>query len=130
MTVLARRFVLATVLAALPALLPRAGAAATAREIDAEVELAPESLLAKNEAAEALAEKARAILVFPDIVGGGLVIGGRYGEGALVETGKPVAYYDTVAASCGSQIGVETFGCALFSANEKALVRLDRSEGR
>ncbi len=130
MTVLARRSALAATLAALPALLPRAGAAATAREIDAEVELAPASPLAKNEAAEVLAERAQAILVFPDIVEGGLIIGGRYGEGALVEAGEPVAYYDTVAASYGLQIGVETFGYALFFMDEKALAYLDESEGR
>lgn len=107
----------------------RPAAAATAREIDAKVKLALDNLLAKNEAAKALAGHATAILVFPDIVKGGLIVGGQYGEGALLKGGHTAGYFNTVAASYGLQIGVETFGYALFFMNEKALAYLDRSEG-
>jgi lipid-binding SYLF domain-containing protein len=129
MTVLARRPAVVAALAVLATSLSRPGTAATAREIDVKVELALEGLLAENEAARALAEKATAILVFPDIVKGGLIIGGQYGEGALIKHGKPVAYYNTVAASYGLQLGVESFGYALFLMDEKALAYLDKSEG-
>lgn len=130
MLVLDRRSILgAAAAAALVSAAPGSTLAATRHEIDAKVKLALTQLLASNEAAKALAENAAAILVFPDIVKGGLIVGGQYGEGALVKAGQPVAYYNTVAASYGLQIGVETFGYALFFMNEKALAYLDKSEG-
>jgi len=125
----ARRIFLGSTLA-VPALL-RTGPsrAASKHEIDAKVDLALKHLLASNAAAKALAESAVAILVFPDIVKGGLIVGGQYGEGALLQGGRPVAYYNTIAASYGLQIGVQSFGYALFFMNDKALAYLDKSEG-
>lgn len=99
-------------------------------ESNAPVELGLDHLLARNEAAGALAGKATAVVVVPDIVKGGLIVGGQYGEGAPVKHGKPVAYYNTMAASYGLQIGVQTFGQALFLMNERALAHLDDSEYR
>jgi lipid-binding SYLF domain-containing protein len=46
-----------------------------------------------------MVEKAIGILVFPGIVKGGFIVGGQYGEGALIKDGKTVGYYNTVAAS-------------------------------
>ena len=57
------------------------------------------------------------------------MFGGQIGEGALLKGGKPVAYYNTVAASYGLQAGVQTFGYALFFMNDKSLDYLDKSEG-
>lgn len=125
----ARRSVFGLVAAAPAVLAARAAPAATAAAIDAEVKLALGHLLASNAAAAALARDAVAVLVFPDIVKGGLLIGGQYGEGALLKDGRTVGYYTTVAASYGLQIGVQKFGYALFFLNEKALAYLDRSEG-
>jgi lipid-binding SYLF domain-containing protein len=125
----ARRIFLASSLAVPAVLRTGASRAASKDEIDAKVGLGLEHLLASNAAAKALAESAVAVLVFPDIVKGGLIVGGQYGEGALVKDGRPVAYYNTVAASYGPQIGVQRFGYALFFMNDKALAYLDKSEG-
>jgi lipid-binding SYLF domain-containing protein len=106
-----------------------ARAAASAATIDGKVRLALDGLYARNAAARALGEKAVAVLVFPDVVKGGLVIGGQYGDGALVRAGKVDGYYRSVAASWGLQAGVQTFGYALFFMNEAALAYLERSNG-
>ncbi len=112
------------------ALMPAAPArAASASEIDAKVDIALNTLLAESPAAQALSEKAVAVLVFPEIVKGGFGIGGQYGEGALRRNGATTGYYNIAAASFGFQIGAQTFGEAIFFMTEDALAYLDKSKG-
>jgi len=108
---------------------PNKACAASAAEIDREVNAALKTLLAKSESARALAEKAKGILVFPGIMKAGFIVGGQYGEGALRENGKTVGYYNSVAASYGLQAGIQKFGYALFFMSDSALNYLDKSDG-
>ncbi len=87
------------------------------------------SLLKQSEGATAIAKDSVAVLVFPSIVKGGLIVGGLYGEGALLDGGKVTGYYETVAASFGLQAGIQKFGYAVFFMNENSLGYLDSSEG-
>jgi lipid-binding SYLF domain-containing protein len=57
------------------------------------------------------------------------MFGGQLGEGVLLSNGKPVGYYNSVAASYGLQAGVQTFGYALFFMNEAAFRQLDSTDG-
>jgi lipid-binding SYLF domain-containing protein len=100
-----------------------------AAEIDKKVAVALESLYAGSPAARDLAKTAKGILVFPDIVKAGLVVGGQYGEGALLVDGKATGYYNSVAASYGLQAGAQTFGYAMFLMNDEAMNYLGKSEG-
>jgi lipid-binding SYLF domain-containing protein len=56
-------------------------------------------------------------------------VGGQYGEGALIKDGKTVAYYNTVSASYGLQIGLQKYGYALFFMTDSSLNWLDKSDG-
>jgi lipid-binding SYLF domain-containing protein len=103
--------------------------AASAAEIDRDSTLALESLYAHNAAAKILAETAMGVLVFPDIVKGGFLIGGQFGDGVLFKDGKAAGYYRSVAVSYGLQAGAQTFGYALLFMNDSALGYLDRSGG-
>jgi lipid-binding SYLF domain-containing protein len=47
----------------------------------------------------------------------------------LLKGGKAVAYYNTVAASYGYQVGAQTYGYVMFLMNDKALQYLDKSDG-
>ena len=117
-------------LAATVALMNAQGAAAASRqELSRDAISALQSLYATNSAARRLGEKARAVLVFPNIVKAGFLFGGQIGEGVLLKGGKPVAYYNSVAASYGLQAGVQVFGYALFFMNDGALKYLDSSGG-
>ena len=69
------------------------------------------------------------MLVFPKIVKVGFVLGGAYGEGALLQGGKTLGYYNSSAASYGLQAGVQGFGYALFFMHADALKYLDLSSG-
>ncbi len=108
---------------------PRVAFADTAAEIDRNVDAALQNLYAKTPAAKELSKVAKGILVYPDIVKGGLIVGGQYGEGALLKGGKTVGYYNTVAASYGLQVGLQKFGFALFFLTDPDLEYLDKSGG-
>lgn len=103
--------------------------AGSARVINQKVEVAMEALLASSPAAKEMAKIAKGVLVFPDIVKGGLIVGGQYGEGALIVDGKVVAHYNTVAASYGLQIGAQSFGYAMFFMTDSSLQYLKKSSG-
>ena len=86
-------------------------------------------LYARVPAAKAIGAKAVAVLVFPKVTKAGLMIGGQYGEGALLKDGKAVAYYNTTGASYGLQAGAQTYGYVMFFMNAKSLAQLDSMEG-
>ena len=62
--------------------------AGEAADIDREVDLALEKCYADIPAAKELSTVAKGILVFPNVIKAGLVVGGQYGKGALREDGK------------------------------------------
>lgn len=103
--------------------------AATAEDLNAEANLALQSLYKSNPTAEIIGKQAKAILVFPKITKAGLVFGGSYGEGVLMEGGKAADYYNSVSASWGLQAGAQSFGYVLFLMNEKAVNYLHKSKG-
>jgi lipid-binding SYLF domain-containing protein len=76
-----------------------------------------------------MAEQAKGVLVFPGIVKGGFIVGGQYGEGALLKKGRTVGYYNTIQASYGLQAGLQKYGYALFFMSDSAMNWLDRSDG-
>jgi len=103
--------------------------AATAEEINRNVQIALLKLYEKSAPAREMGQKAKAILVFPNIVKGGFIVGGQYGEGALIKDGKIAGFYSTISASYGLQAGIQKYGYALFLMSDSALRFLDRSGG-
>lgn len=108
---------------------PAPAEAASASAIDRSVSSALARLYRELPAAKTLARDAKAVLVFPSVTKGGLMVGGQYGEGALRKGGKTVGYYKTTAVSYGLQAGVQRFGYALFFMTDAALKYLDQSDG-
>jgi lipid-binding SYLF domain-containing protein len=78
-----------------------AAQAASARQIDADASQALRTLYSTQPKARDMGNRAKAILIFPKIYKGGLIIGGQTGDGALREGGKTVGYYNISAASFG-----------------------------
>lgn len=101
----------------------------TAAEIDRNVNSALQKLYDINPTARKLSSSAKGIMVFPNIIKGGLVIGGQYGVGSLTIHGTTSGYYQTVAASYGLQIGAQSFGYAMFFMTDKGLNYLKSSKG-
>lgn len=124
--------VLAAVLAAAPlatmAVMPATAAAETATELRSSASAALDSLYASNPAAAAIGKEAKAILIFPNIIKGGLVVGGAFGEGVLQHGGN-VSYYNSVSGSWGLQAGVQSYGYVVFLMNDEAVRYLGETDG-
>jgi len=103
--------------------------AASAAEINRNVDAALASLYASVPETRQLTNRAKAVLVFPNIVKAGFLFGAQYGEGALRVRGKTAGYYNTAAASYGLQAGVQAFGYALFFMSDSARDYLSKSGG-
>ncbi|MGH7786827.1 MAG: YSC84-related protein [Candidatus Binatia bacterium] len=120
----------ALLLVAAVAVVPAAPVQAASRaELERDARQALQKLYGSDPAAKLLGKKARAVLVFPNIVKAGFMFGGQIGEGVLLKGGTVAGYYNTVAASFGLQAGGQVFGFALFFMNDGALAYLDKSDG-
>ena len=103
--------------------------AATAADLDRDAAQALQTLYKSNPVAKTIASKAKAVLVFPNVIKAGLVFGGSYGEGVLMKGSHVAGYYNSVSASWGWQAGAQSYAYAIFFMNNKALKYLDKSDG-
>jgi len=104
-------------------------AAASAEQIDIEVDGTLKRFTEEVNGGEQFLKKATGVLVFPSVIKAGLVIGGEYGEGALRINKKTVDYYSTAAASIGFQLGAQSKSIVLVFLTDKALAKFRKSEG-
>jgi lipid-binding SYLF domain-containing protein len=102
--------------------------------LDGDIHAAIQHLLKTSPEARELASSAKGALVFPNVVKAGFLVGGLYGNGALVrrkaEGGYYIANYYTLAAgSYGLQAGVQTFGYDLALMTDAAVEYVETSKG-
>jgi lipid-binding SYLF domain-containing protein len=76
-----------------------------------------------------LSRQARAELIFPNIVKAGLVFGGAYGEGELLQGSKIDGYYNSVTGSWGLQAGAQSYGYIVFLMNGSAVKYIHDTQG-
>jgi len=74
-------------------------------------------------------DNAQALLIFPQIIKGGLGVGVASGKGVWQEDGKNQGYYQSTAASYGLQAGLQKHGYALFLMDDAAIRSLNASDG-
>ena len=103
--------------------------AATGSQIDLEVDVAMKTLYATSPTAKALGEKAEGVLIFPNIVKAGFVLGAQGGDGALLKRGKNAGYYNSFALSVGWQAGVQSYAYAIFFVGDAAMKTFANSNG-
>lgn len=100
---------------------PRQAIADETTLLEQDSRAALKSLYSASPGARALGERAKAILIFPNITKAGFIVGGQGGEGVLLVNGKVTAHYNTRAVSIGMQAGMQTFGYAMFFMSDKVL---------
>lgn len=103
--------------------------AATAEDLNEDSLQALETLYETEPVAKTLAESARAILVFPNIVKAGFVFGGGYGEGVMLKGSEAVEYYNSVTGSWGLQIGAQSYAYAIFLMTDEVVTYIEESNG-
>jgi lipid-binding SYLF domain-containing protein len=82
--------------------------AAERRSINASVDDTLAKLYTQVSGSRELVSRARGVLVFPNVVKAGLIVGGEYGRGALRVAGTTAGYYSTTAVSVGLQAGAQS----------------------
>ena len=104
--------------------------------IDARVNLALGRMWSQLPETRKLSSRAIAMLVMPDVLKGGLIVGGAYGEGALLMNDETlgyeapaIGYYSVAAASIGLQAGIQTTSHVLFFMTDEAVAKFRRSDG-
>jgi lipid-binding SYLF domain-containing protein len=110
-------------------LMPEIATAASAREINIKVDETLKRFRKEVNGGGEFLRQSKGVLVFPDVIKAGFGIGGEYGEGALRIGGKNVAYYNTVAASIGFQLGAQLKSVVLVFLDNKALSDFRKSDG-
>ena len=103
--------------------------AASASEIDRKVDAALKNLYDTTPGTKTLADQAKAILVFPETLKLGFLIGGEFGYGALRMQGQTMGYYSIAGGSFGLQAGLQAFATVLLFMDEDALNYFDRTGG-
>lgn len=103
--------------------------AKTANKIDNEVNLAIEKFKKEVNGGDNFLPQIKGYLVFPEIVKAGLIVGGKYGEGALLINGKTKYYYEMAAASIGLQAGAQKYSMLIAFLSDTALNNFINSNG-
>ncbi len=105
------------------------GKAATAGEINADAAATMQKLYGRVGSSYDLASRAAGILVFPSVVKAGMGIGGEYGEGVLLIGNRPAAYYNTISASIGFQLGAQARSVVIMFMTPQSLDSFRRKQG-
>jgi lipid-binding SYLF domain-containing protein len=103
--------------------------AASAEDLNRQSDEALQQLYKTSPLAADLAGKARAVLVFPNIVKAGFVFGAAYGEGELKRGSKIDGYFNSFTGSWGLQAGAQSYGYAVFLMSKKAEGYIHHSGG-
>jgi lipid-binding SYLF domain-containing protein len=103
--------------------------AKTKEEINASVKAAMDRFKKQVKGSTAYLKGAKGVLVMPGITKAGFVIGGKYGQGALLVGGKTVDYYSLAEGSVGWQIGAERYDMVILFMTDEVLKKFRSSEG-
>ena len=103
--------------------------AITTKEIDASADAALDRFYQQVKDAKQFVQKAKALLIMPNVFKAGLLVGGEYGRGALRIHGKTVEYYNVVSGSFGPQIGAEKKDWVILFMTDGALKKFRQSNG-
>jgi lipid-binding SYLF domain-containing protein len=129
--------ILTTIFAVLLLAVPQAARANDQQEVVDGAYLMAKSVRSGSGAATNVREllhRARGILIIPELVKGGFILGAQGGSGVLLvrdpksNTWSPPAFYTMGAGSVGLQIGVEVSKIALIIMSDKALNAVMRDE--
>ena len=108
---------------------PQIVGAASKEEIEIRVDATIDVFNQRVKEGREFLENAKGILVFPNIVKAGFIIGAEFGEGALRIKGKTVDYYRTTGASFGLQVGAQTKSIIIVFLEDEALRKFRTSAG-
>ncbi len=105
------------------------GARADRSEINNKVDTALSKLYGTVPSSRDLVRRAKGVVVFPDVLQAGFVVGGEYGKGSLVVKNIPEEYLRLTAGSLGWQLGAQSKAIILLFMTQDALEAFRHSNG-
>jgi lipid-binding SYLF domain-containing protein len=99
------------------------------QSIDASVDGTLSRLFSTVKGSHELIAKSRGVLVFPEVLQAGFIVGAQYGEGALRVGGATVGYYNTVSGSFGLQAGAQSKALIFAFMTQDALDKFRSTDG-
>lgn len=103
--------------------------AARRAAIDAGVDSSLSTLFEQVPASKELVGRAAGVLVFPNVMEAGFVVGASRGQGALRVGGKTVSYHATTSGTFGLQAGAQSTAVFLLFMTQDALRNFQNSRG-
>ncbi|ABC34924.1 YSC84-related protein [Burkholderia thailandensis] len=103
--------------------------ASTREAIDANVNATLTRLYSTVPGSRELVAKSRGVLVFPNVLQAGFIVGAQSGNGALRVGGATLGYYNTSSLSVGLQAGAQSKALIFLFMTQDALDRFRGSEG-
>ncbi len=102
--------------------------------LEADARAAVKKLMETNPAAKDLLSNAKGVLIFPNIVRAGFIVGAKYGGGALLEGNAQsgfyaTEYYSVSGISYGLQAGGQAFAFAMVLMTDEALRYVETRSG-
>ena len=99
------------------------------QSIDASVDGTLSRLFSTVKGSHELIAKSRGVLVFPEVLQAGFIVGAQYGEGALRVGGATVGYYSTASGSFGLQAGAQSKALIFAFMTQDALDKFRSTDG-
>ena len=99
------------------------------QSIDASVDATLSRMYSTVKGSRELVAKSRGVLVFPDVIQAGFIVGGQSGNGALRVGGSTVGYYNTSSLSVGLQAGAQSKAIVFLFMTQEALDEFRGSDG-
>ncbi|CAJ5313599.1 BPSL1445 family SYLF domain-containing lipoprotein [Burkholderia pseudomallei] len=103
--------------------------ASTREAIDARVNATLSRLYSTVPGSRELVSKSRGVLVFPNVLQAGFIVGGQSGNGALRVGGSTLGYYNTSSLSVGLQAGAQSKALIFLFMSQDALDKFRNSDG-
>jgi lipid-binding SYLF domain-containing protein len=103
--------------------------AAQRQAIDSAVDSSLARLFNENSSAKPLVDSAKGVLVFPNFVSAGFIVGGASGAGAMRKGGKSSGYFRMTEASVGLLAGAQSQGVFILFMTDEALKKFEASSG-
>ncbi|NTX22160.1 BPSL1445 family SYLF domain-containing lipoprotein [Burkholderia cepacia] len=97
--------------------------------IDSSVDATLSRMYSTVKGSRELVAKSRGVLVFPDVIQAGFIVGGQSGNGALRVSGSTVGYYNTSSLSVGLQAGAQSKAIVFLFMTQEALDEFRGSDG-
>ena len=101
----------------------------SAAKLDAAVTATLDRLYKVAPGSREMVQHAAGVLVFPEVIGGALIIGAEHGRGALRVRGRTAGYYSTTGASVGWQVGGQSKSVVYIFSTREALNKFQTSKG-